>query len=237
MWVKICANTSLEDARCAIDAGADAVGFVFAAGSKRRITGSEVSEIIKGLPAAPQKIGVFVEHSGEEIAQIVRATGLTGVQMLSGEHEDALENIQQLRGSLRDLPRPLMVLQVVHFQGVEVNGIAAKLAMLSKSKLIDAVVLDSRIGHTVGGTGVSYDWNAARLALSQAALDLKLIVAGGLTPETVRSAITTLSPWGVDVASGVEARPGKKDFEKVKKFVSAAREAALGMETSARTKA
>ncbi len=90
-----------------------------------------------------------------------------------------------------------------------------------------AVLVDTRVGEKVGGTGIPFDWGAARAAFRQHAANLRLITAGGLHPENVRQAIHTMQPWGVDVSSGVESVPGRKDHQRVKQFIRAARAAAV----------
>ena len=214
VWVKICANTSLEDALLATDAGADAVGFVFAA-SPRRVTPEQVAAIVPHLPSAIEKIGVFVDASLDEIEATVRSCGLTGVQL----HFDAPP---ELAAALRTLFGPtLRILRVVHFA----PGAAEQLASYACDPIIDAVLVDSRNASATGGTGVAFDWTAARKSIFQDAKACKRIAAGGLNPENVAEAIATLRPWGVDVASGVEASPGKKDPAKVREFVARARSA------------
>jgi phosphoribosylanthranilate isomerase len=233
MWVKICANTSLEDARHAIRCGADAVGFVFAAESKRRVTVEEVADITAHLPATAEKFGVFVEQGVAEIADIVLTAGLTGVQMHAPNLETVAEDAARLREKLGDHRQRLRVVQVLHFSAAALDGFEENVARIDRNHAIDAVQIDSRTIDAVGGTGVAYDWGAAQKSLRRAAPHLRLIVAGGLTPENVRQAIQTLAPWGVDVASGVEAAAGKKDPLKVESFISIARQAAAEMHKTA----
>ena len=225
MWVKICGNTSFEDAEHAIRAGADAVGFVFAAESKRRVTVEQVADITSHLPPTAEKVGVFVEQSVAEIADIFLAAGLTGVQMHDPNLETAADDAARLREKLGDRRQPLRLVQVLHFRAAALDDFAENVAQLGRNHAIDAVLIDSRIGDAVGGTGIAYDWLAARKSLLRAASRPRLIVAGGLTPDNVRQAIQTLAPWGVDVASGVEAAAGKKDPLKVESFISSARQA------------
>jgi phosphoribosylanthranilate isomerase len=100
---------------------------------------------------------------------------------------------------------------------------SAELREIAATKMIDRVLVDSRVGNAGGGTGVSFDWKAARSVLQQAGGGLKIIVAGGLRPENVAEAIQELEPWGVDVVSGVEASPGLKDPEKLATFLRIAK--------------
>jgi phosphoribosylanthranilate isomerase len=215
LWIKICGNTSLEDARLAVDAGADAVGFVFAP-SPRRVTVEQVSAIVPHLPATVEKIGVFVDASLDEIVTAFQACGLTGVQL---HFAAAPELPAQLRARLGPEAR---ILRVVHF-GAEAAEQAAALAV---DPNVDAVLVDSRTAEAKGGTGVAFDWEVARMTLFQdAGARKRLVAAGGLHPANVAQAIATLRPWGVDAVSGVEAAPGRKDPVKVRVFVKNARAA------------
>jgi phosphoribosylanthranilate isomerase len=210
LWVKICANTSLEDARLAADAGADALGFVFAP-SPRRVTPAQAMAIIGELPAAIEKIGVFVEAPFAEIVSTVEACGLTGVQLHCGEDETLTAQVRARFGA------GLRILRVVHF---------APDAQIPNDAHADGFLVDSRTATAVGGTGVAYDWSlAAKTLFQKAKARERLIAAGGLTPENVAEAIARLKPWGVDVVSGVEAAPGRKDAVKVRAFVANARAA------------
>jgi phosphoribosylanthranilate isomerase len=121
----------------------------------------------------------------------------------------------------------LRILKVIHFE----QGLEAELRVAQVDQAIDAVLIDSRTATLVGGTGVRFDWQAARGSF--AGSGLRMIAAGGLNPENVGEAIATLQPWGVDVASGVEAMPGKKDAAKVRSFVENARIAARKSKASA----
>lgn len=211
VWIKICANTSLEDALLAADAGADAVGFVFAP-SPRRVTAAEVAAIAPRLPADIEKIGVFVDASFEEIAAAVRQCGLTGVQLHAEIEAQTVANLRAAFGPV------LKILRVVHFGPQAL----AQAKTYAADPNVDGVLVDSRTATAVGGTGISFDWNeAARTLFADG--KLKLIAAGGLKPENVGEAIRLLRPWGVDVASGVEAAPGRKDPERVETFIRNAR--------------
>ena len=217
IWIKICANTSLEDALLAAEAGADAVGFVFAP-SPRRDTAAQVASITPHLPATVEKIGVFVDAALEEIVTTVRACGLTGVQL----HFDA---DPELPAKLHERLGPeLRILRVMHFAAETAGQGAAEIAEHTQNPHVDAVLVDSRTALAAGGTGATFDWAAARIALFQNAEARKrLVAAGGLNPANVAEAIAALRPWGVDVASGVEAAPGRKDPAKVREFVARAR--------------
>ena len=212
IWIKICGNTSQEDAQLAAEAGADAAGFVFAA-SKRRVTVEEVQAITPHLPPHLEKIGVFVDAGFEEIATTVEACGLTGIQL----HFDAPAELSvRLRGRFG---ADVRIVGVRHFRNVQ----EAKAENFAGHSL-DAILVDSCSPTAAGGTGIAFDWSAAANTLfHDTGGARRYIAAGGLTPENVAEAIRMLKPWGVDVASGVELGPGRKDPAKVRAFVANAR--------------
>ena len=214
LWIKICANTSLADAQLAATAGANAVGFVFAP-SPRRVTAEQVAAITPHLPGEIEKIGVFVDAKFTEIAETIHHAGLTGVQLHAGGTGDLADRLRAQFGT------NLRLLQVIHF-GSEA---ATELRAASANPSIDGILVDSRTATAVGGTGVSFDWQDARETIFSPASALKLIAAGGLSPANVAQAIAVLRPWGVDVASGVESSPGRKDPLKVAEFIANARAA------------
>jgi phosphoribosylanthranilate isomerase len=218
LWIKICGNTSLDDARLAVEAGADAVGFVFAP-SPRRVSMDEVSAITRHLPQEVERIGVFVDAALEEIEFAVRACRLTGVQV----HSDSGPELPAL---LRARLGPLLrIVRVVHFS----PDAATSAAAISLDPNVDAVLVDSRTATAVGGTGVAFDWDLAATSLFHNAKERRFIAAGGLSPVNVTEAVATLRPWGVDVSSGVEASPGRKDPEKVREFIAKALAAARAL--------
>lgn len=212
MWIKICANTSLADALLSANAGADAVGFVLAP-SPRRVTPEQVAAITPHLPAGLEKIGVFVDAGLHEICSTVRLSGLTGVQLHSQGGPDLPAQLRAQFGA------QLRILRVVHF-GPSAGERAIDIAA---DPNVDGILVDSRTPTAVGGTGITFDWTAARESIFRHPGSAKYIAAGGLTPENVREAIATLGPWGVDVVTGVEAAPGRKDPAKVRAFIAAAR--------------
>ena len=215
IWIKICGTTNLEDAETAVEAGADAVGFVFAE-SPREITPSGAEEIIAKLPTGVEKIGVFVDEPAERILEISREIGLTGVQL---HGEESPSDVGALRkgasGSLRIV------------KAIRLNDTAAgsQLAIYGANRRLwpDAILLDSGTTSARGGSGEKFKWEQWAGVAQQLSDRLSVIVAGGLTPENVAGALSTFSPWGVDVVSGVERSPGKKDPEKVRAFISAVR--------------
>ena len=214
LWVKICANTSVKDALLATEAGADALGFIFAP-SPRRVTPEQVAAIVPALPSEVEKIGVFVDAALDEVVETVRACGLTGVQLHSSAGPEFPPQLRSEFGSA------LCILRVVHFgpdAGAQAQAYAA-------DPNVDAILVDSRTATAVGGTGITFDWNQARQTVFGGTRAARLVAAGGLNHENVAEAIRVLRPWGVDVASGVEAVPGRKDPAKVRAFIASARAA------------
>ena len=217
LWIKICGNTSLEDATLAAEAGADALGFIFAP-SPRHVTREQVAKIVPLLPPAIEKIGVFVDATFTQIEAIVSACNLTGIQLQFATNPD-------IRSQLRDtFGATLRILQTLHFT----PDIAAQAASLASDQNIDALLVDSRTAIAFGGTGIAFDWHAAASTVfGNQNYPHKLVAAGGLTPENISEAIAVLKPWGVDVVSGVESSPGRKDPEKMRAFVAQARAASV----------
>jgi phosphoribosylanthranilate isomerase len=214
LWIKICGNTSLGDAMLAAEAGADAVGFVFAP-SPRNVALEQVAAIVPHLPPALEKVGVFVEASFNEVTYAVESCGLTGVQLHFGAPRDLPIRLRARLGSR------VRILRVVYFDG---GGATAAFNPKSASS-VDAILIDSHTTYAPGGTGIPFDWTAARPIFDQFSKERKLVAAGGLNPENVARAISILQPWGVDVVSGVEASPGRKDAAKLRSFIANARAA------------
>lgn len=218
-WVKICGNTSLPDAQLAIEYGADALGFVFAE-SKRRVTPAHVATITPHLPQNVERVGVFYSRDAAEIASVIEQAGLSAAQLHGGLD---LGLIEQLRHRLGE---KLGLIQTLHWVvgSDSAQTLKEELAEIAALGMVDRVLVDSRVGSAGGGTGIAFDWKAARSVLQQAAPQVRIIAAGGLRPENVGEAIRELSPWGVDVASGVEAGPGQKDADKLRAFLQAAKQ-------------
>jgi phosphoribosylanthranilate isomerase len=216
-WIKICGTTNLDDARAAADAGADAVGFVLAE-SPRRVEPQLVSTIVARMPAAIEKVGVFVNERPARIREIVKQTGLTAVQLHGDEPADFAD--QLFPGKEAERPKVYRALSMKTI--FSAANATAFLRMHRVKQIFDALLVDSG-SPTRGGTGFTFDWERARPFIDGLKKTGKVIVAGGLTPENVVRAIELFRPWGVDVASGVESEPGKKDHEKIRAFVEMVR--------------
>ena len=236
MWVKICGNTTLDDARLAAEFGADALGFILAP-SKRQVTPEEVAAITSELPEDVVTIGVFTTANIAEIVNATRRAGLKGVQLHT-------RNDSRLVSALRAELGPDWFLMQVVDRAVDQAGPAQddrfvrELETALSDPMLDAVLVDAAKGGTSGGMGIAFPWEGTAPLLRAAqeraggehrrlgARAPKLIVAGGLTAENVAEAISALRPDGVDVASGVEAAPGRKDPERLRAFLMQARGAA-----------
>ena len=223
MWVKICGNTRLEDVRLAAELGADAVGFVFAAG-KRQVTPEQVAAITSVLAAPVERVGVFDSHDADRIVSAARHAGLDTVQLHGGFDPNLLRRVSEKS------QRRLKIIQTLHWSVADtpatetLEKLRAELAEIASLGLTDRALIDSKINGFGGGTGVAFDWSEARdLFAAYRGHGLRLILAGGLKPENVAAAIGELAPWGVDISSGVEFEPGKKDPERVRQFIAYAR--------------
>ncbi|ADV84624.1 phosphoribosylanthranilate isomerase [Terriglobus saanensis] len=225
MWVKICANTNLADAHLAASLHADAVGFVFAP-STRQVTAVEVAAITPLLPAELDKIGVFHSQDAEEILSVVKEAALTGVQL----HRSYVPGlVAELRRALPREEGRVRILQTVHWDiaasdsesASQLERFTKQIRQIAGDGMADAILVDSSTKSGSGGTGISFNWKRAAQAI--AAAEIPIVVAGGLRPINVAEAVETLCPWGVDVASGVEAEPGIKDPEKVRLFIANAK--------------
>jgi len=217
-WVKICGITNLEDALGAVEAGADAVGFVFYEKSPRCVSVETAREIVGKLAENVEKVGVFVDSECERIREVVLKTGLTAVQLHGKRSMDSVVSDPR---TLVECVAASKAILVVHGDSLKDGGFF--IGHEARGKTF-AVLLDSRSNGLVGGTGVTFDWEATRDMVQAMSLQVPVIVAGGLSPSNVGGAMRTFQPFGVDVVTGVEARPGKKDPEKVRAFVRAVRE-------------
>ena len=236
-WVKICGITNLEDALLAVEAGADALGFVFYEKSPRSISPDRAREIIAGLPEQVEKVGVCV---GDIPFGTSMSVGLTAFQRhvdISDNSTDA-NHTRGLTAYSSARPCKLFLSYPVSFflDGEERDtGLLAQLSHIRKQgseirfipeRFFDTLFLDSSTADQPGGTGNPFGWKKALpVAEEMRRGGWKLVVAGGLTANNVAEAMSILHPWGVDVSSGVEASPGKKDPDKVRAFIKAVRDA------------
>jgi phosphoribosylanthranilate isomerase len=213
-WVKICGMTNLEDALTAADAGADAVGFVFYKKSPRCVSVETAREIIEKLPEQMEKVGVFVNESPMRVLEVTKSAGLTAAQL----HGDEFMT-PELYSSAGKLFFSLPVTHILKDMTEPIGEF-----IFPKFPKSAGVLLDSGVPEQRGGTGKTFAWAEARWLVSALMRFHPVVIAGGLTTSNVRHAAEFLKPWGVDVASGVEASPGKKDPDKVRAFVKAVRD-------------
>ena len=198
VFVKICGITNEEDALLAIAMGADALGFVFAPGSRRQVHVDQAHEIVRRLPNGTVTVGVFRDERPERVIEIVNTVGLTGAQLHGREPLSEVRWIRQ---------RAKFVIQA--FTAGDPNLASAA------NGPADVILVDS----PDAGSGQLFDWKLAEGAPG----GVRLMVAGGLNSDNVGAAIRRLRPWGVDVSTGVEASPGRKDARKLRKFIQEAR--------------
>lgn len=242
--VKICGITNVEDAVAAVEAGADAIGLNFYEGSKRRVTQVQAREITASLPPdfLLGRVGVFVNHLPAEIWSIVQQAGIYAIQLHGDEPPETAAILTELKHShaadlskgfhqkgltaqAEALERGPAVPMLIRARRMPDDGLAAILRDLDACReaggIADSVLLDAATPGRYGGTGETVSW--VGLADHRRWLgDIPLILAGGLTPDNVAEAIRIVRPAAVDVASGVESAPGKKDPAKVRDFVAAA---------------
>ena len=200
--IKICGITNKEDALWAINLKVDALGFIFA-DSPRRVEPEIVQGIIELLPPFISSVGVFVNEDREKVEEITESCGLTTLQFHGEESPSYCEGFKQ---------------KVVKSFRVKDKSVLKK-AVQYKDK-VDAYLLDSYSPSKYGGTGKTFDW---RIAKEIKKFGLPIILSGGLNTENIREAISEVEPYGIDVSSGVEERPGKKNLEKLTSFVTIVR--------------
>ncbi|MGA2903741.1 MAG: phosphoribosylanthranilate isomerase [Candidatus Korobacteraceae bacterium] len=215
-WLKVCGTTNLHDAQLTVAAGANALGFVFAP-SSRRIEIADAAEIIAKLPNGIEKIGVFVNETPARVAEVTRRIGLTGVQLHGDEPADGMPDFRRALGERK-------IIKTLQAHDILQPGREWLAEYLSAHGSIDAILLDSGSAQQRGGTGIPFAWEEV-LPLAAAIREaMPLIIAGGLNAENVAEALRRFDSWGVDVVSGVERKPGKKDEARLRNFVAAVRQ-------------
>ena len=196
--IKICGNTRSEDVELAVQLGADLLGFIFTR-SKRQVRVDEIKDIIAQVPAGVERVGVFIDEPTEEIGQVARSCRLTAIQVYR---------------PLTEMDRALGLLLLPAFRVQDGEDLTSVRFAEGDHPLFDTWMPD-----TIGGTGRAWFWPQAR----DVARKYPLVVSGGLTPVNVDRAVRELHPWAVDVCSGVEEEPGRKDHAKLRAFVAAVR--------------
>jgi phosphoribosylanthranilate isomerase len=198
--VKICGITGLRDLEAAVAVGVDALGFVFAPGSPRRLAVEAARSLVGRVPAFVSRVGLFMDQGEDEIARVLRNVPLSLLQFHGREKA----------GFCRQFGLP-------YIKAVAMGSADAPERFEQAYPDAAGLLLDSHRAGQAGGTGQSFDWNAIP------DLSLPLVLAGGLTPANVREAVRRVRPWAVDVSSGVEDAPGKKNIEKMQQFIREAK--------------
>ncbi|MCU0783732.1 MAG: phosphoribosylanthranilate isomerase [Verrucomicrobia bacterium] len=199
--VKICGITNLADAQVAIEAGADMLGFVVCEASPRFVTVEKITDIARQLPPHIVKAGVFVNPTEELVTQAIAGCGL---------------NLLQFHGD--ETPDYCLQFGVMSMKAFRIRDVESLKALLNYQT--DAWLLDAFAPGERGGTGAKFNWD---LAIEAKKFGRPIFLAGGLTPENVAAAVRQVQPFGVDVSSGVESAPGKKDAGKIRSFIQAVR--------------
>lgn len=199
--VKICGITNLADARVAVAAGADALGFNFHEKSPRFVPLEAAAEISRQLPPFVLRVGVFVNAPADFILHAIRESGLAMLQFHGDEPPEFCSQFGLMTMKAFRVRGPVTLEEIPQYQ-------------------TDAYLLDAFSSTTFGGTGEKFNWD---LAVEAQKFGKPVFLAGGLTPENVADAIRQVRPFGVDVSSGVESAPGRKDHAQVKAFIAAAR--------------
>jgi phosphoribosylanthranilate isomerase len=201
VFTKVCGITNPGDAREAADAGADAIGLIFAE-SPREVNVEEARRISVALPDGVLKVGVFVDAEPEEVLQTAREVGLDLAQL---HGDETPETVAAIRGAGLPVMKALRVRNAEALAEIQSYG-------------ADLIMLDAWSARVRGGTGETFDWGLAKSVKGRG----NIVVSGGLTPENVREAIEFFEPYGVDASSSLEEKPGKKSGERVRRFVRAA---------------
>jgi phosphoribosylanthranilate isomerase len=204
--IKICGITNVQDTHAAVDLGADALGFIFVPDTPRYIEPQDAARAISELPPFVTKVGVFADESPEAISQIVQTCGLNAIQLHGSETPKYCD----------DMGASSRVTIIKSFRVKDRHS----LSPIPEYK-VSAYLLDTYVKGKKGGTGETFNWDLAKEAKQYG----RVIIAGGLTPENVAEAIRHVQPYAVDVGSGVEASPGRKDHAKIKAFIENVRTA------------
>ena len=197
MFVKICGITRLQDALCAVEHGADAIGFIFAE-SKRKVSISIVSEIVEQLPKNFLTIGVFRDQNPQQIIETIHEAGLVGAQL---HGQESVQEVAEVASVIKFIVKSVVAGSV---DARNADQFATEMIMVDSAN---------------PGSGTNYDLTLLR----ELPPNVRLILSGGLTVSNVAPSIKTASPWGVDVSSGVESTPGIKDYSKIRDFIANAR--------------
>lgn len=212
MWVKVCGLTTLDNAVDVANLGVDAIGLNFYRNSKRYISPEIAKEIVAALPNNVQPVGLFVNHSIEEVQHIAE---LTKISTLQFHGDESPEYVSQFKN--------YQIIKAFRVNEANVDSLGDQIESFHTSGIeLFGCLIDAHVAGEFGGTGQAAPWD-----LLTEVYDVErfppLILAGGLNPENVQDAVNCVHPWGVDTASGVEASPGVKDLELTRKFIELSR--------------
>ena len=217
--VKVCGITSLDDARMAVQAGADALGFIFVENTPRFVTPEQVAPIVRRLPPFVTPVGVFWDHPAGHVKAVIEACGLRVVQF----HGD--EKPEDCQGYSVPVIKAIKLPPATTIDGLPEYRVTERFGAFLYRKVVAAYLLDSQARWSEGEGREPLEWRGIRMIRDMQPRDslVPIVLSGGLTPENVAIAVDIVQPFAVDVNSGVEARPGAKDPDKVRRFVAAAK--------------
>lgn len=204
LWIKICGITQSSDAIAAVDSGADAVGLVFYHKSVRAISPGQIGSIVKGINGQSKVVALFVDPNVAEVEMVLDSNYIDMLQFHGAETPEFCASF--------GLP---------YMKAVAVKNAEDVRRSIAPYDSADLILLDSYSDKVPGGTGKVFDWDIAKAIVETS--DSKIVIAGGLNPENVQSAVSIINPFGIDVSSGVESSYGIKDSKKVKAFITGAR--------------
>jgi phosphoribosylanthranilate isomerase len=204
----MCGTTSLEDARAAVDMGVDALGFIFSRKSPRYIEPGRAAEIISLLPPFITRVGVFVDSTIDTVRTIIRSAGLTQVQLHGSE-------AAVFCAELKAAEKSCSVCKAFRISRKQLQNTDMAKQISVYEQVVDSVLLDSYQKGLEGGTGAAFDWQL----IDELGLQKPLILAGGLNSVNVAEAVRRVRPYAIDVNSGVEDAPGKKNHQQLKALI------------------
>lgn len=223
LWVKICGIRDVATARSVAALGADAIGLNFYPDSPRVVSPDTAAEIVAALSSSVTPVGVFVNHTPDEVRSICRHVGLSTVQLHGDETPQMMAELDGLQ-----------LIRAFRVRGEDLRAVAADLRETAAAGVhLTACLLDAHVPGSYGGTGQCPPWQVLADGWDHEHWPA-MILAGGLTPENVADGVRTVRPWGVDVASGVESSPGEKDLERVRRFITSARNAPSSLNSQSR---
>jgi len=217
--VKVCGITNLEDARQAVHAGADALGFIFVENTPRFVTPEQVAPIVRKLPPFVTPVGVFWDHPSGHVKSVVEACGLRAIQL----HGD--EKPEDWQGAPVPVVKTIKLPPASTIEGLPEYRVRERFGAFLWWQTAAAILFDSEARWSEGETREPVEWQTIRMmgAMAPPEARMPIVLSGGLTPGNVARAVAVVQPFAVDVNSGVEARPGKKDPDKVRRFIAEAK--------------